>query len=129
MEGPADAGGRTPIEDMAGDSSGRNGTGPATGTARGSSDIPPRHQTLNRQIRLMQVLVVILAAIGITATVFIGIAINDIYNKLDNATIRLCIVEVRQWAALRDVAMRAHVKPPAPIPISHSCRALPGKGR
>ena len=67
-----------------------------------------------------------LAALGVLSVVSIGWAINDIYSKLDNGTLRLCVVEARQWDAMELLAAHDHVTlPPRPV-LPRSCNAAPG---
>jgi len=80
------------------------------------------------KLRVIQVAVIVLAAIGIACVATIGLAINDIYNKLDNVTIRLCIVENWQRDSLQAIAAYNHVRLPAfpAVPfLPKPCRAKP----
>jgi len=75
----------------------------------------------------------VLALIGMLSVVSIGLAINDIYNKLDNTTLRLCLVEGWQRVSVQIIARQAGVKIPAfphPLPpVPKPCTARPGSGR
>jgi hypothetical protein len=82
-------------------------------------------------LRLIQIAVGFLMAVGLVSTVLIGLAINDIYNKLDNTTKRLCAVEIKQQEALNELGGRVH--PPFTVPalpqLPHPCSAKPGEGK
>ena len=67
-----------------------------------------------------------LAIIGAVMTGAVGWAVQDIYGKLDRATIRLCVVEYRQWQATEDIAGLLHVHL-EPLRLPHQCRAKVGK--
>jgi len=73
--------------------------------------------------------VLILAVIGAFFTVAVGLAINDIYNKLDNTTVRLCLVEGWQKESVMIIAEQTHVtlpKFPTGLPaVPKPCTAKP----
>jgi hypothetical protein len=84
---------------------------------------------MRRRLVIIQVVTGVLVAIGAVSTVLIGLAINDIYSKLDNNTVRLCVVEVTQWKALEALARREQLPViiPRPLPaLPHPCNAKPG---
>ena len=81
------------------------------------------------KLRILQIAVIVLAVLGIASVVVIGLAINDIYGKLNNVTVRLCLVENWQQDSLRIIALHTHVKlptPPANLPsLPKPCTAKP----
>jgi len=85
-----------------------------------------------RKLRLVQAAVIILALIGAASTLLVGLAIQDIYAKLDDTFLRLCVTEIRQWQATEAVAGRLNppaTLPPRPvIPITaRQCTARPSR--
>jgi hypothetical protein len=89
---------------------------------------PPAPRSKIRQLRAVQAGVAALTLIGVLSIAAIGWAIHDIYGKLDNATIRLCVAEYRQWEALAEFDQHIGHPPPRPPLAPRQCRAAPGAG-
>jgi len=80
------------------------------------------------RLHWLQAATLILALMAAASVTLIGLAINDIYDKLDHATIRLCVVEARVRNLDEAVGgQRAGVLVPQRPPPERECRAKPGK--
>ena len=81
-----------------------------------------------RRLRLIQAAVIFLVLVGGASVGLIGAAIQDIYGKLDNAVIRLCVVELRVRNLSEAIGgQQSGLMVPQRPPPQRECRAKPGK--
>jgi len=70
---------------------------------------------------------VAVALVCALSVVSIGLAIQDIYDKLDRVTIRLCVAEARVRSIDQQLGGQAAGVYVPPHPPERACRAKPGK--